>query len=86
VKCTQAEIAKEMEPRLEPCSCSGRFLKGSSPRCPHCKKPLSASKATSFIEDQAPGTKKGWRWQQTWSGIYGAIINGLRISDNFKVG
>jgi hypothetical protein len=73
-----------MEVHLEPCSCGGRFLKGSSPRCPECKQPLSASEATSYIEDQAPGTKKGWRWQQNWSDIYGVIINGLRVNDNFK--
>src|SRR5262249_5163152 len=84
VKCTQAEICADMEPHLEGCSCGGRFLKGSSPRCPQCKERLSADKATEYIEDQAPGTKKGWRWQRSWSGIYGVIINELRVADNFK--
>jgi hypothetical protein len=34
VKCTQAEIAPEMEPHLKPCQCGGTFTKGSYPRCP----------------------------------------------------
>jgi hypothetical protein len=84
VKCTQAEISAEMEVHLEPCSCGGSFLKGSSPRCPECKQPLSASEATSYIEDQAPGTKKGRRWQRNWSGLYGVVINGIKVNDNLK--
>jgi hypothetical protein len=84
IKCTQAEIPAEMEAHLEDCSCGGRFLKGRSPRCPHCKQPLSADRAASYIEPQAPGTKKGWRWQRNWSDIYGVVLDGLRVVDNFK--
>jgi hypothetical protein len=84
VKRTQAEIAEEMVPYLEQCSCGGTFSKGNSPRCPACRKPLSAEKAAEYIEAQAPGAKKGWRWQRSWSGIYGVVIDGLRVADNFK--
>lgn len=83
VKCTQAEMAAEMQPFLKPCACGGRFSKGNSPRCPACKKHLSAERATEYIESQSPGTKKGWRWQRNWSGLYCAVINNLRVADNF---
>lgn len=36
--------------------------------------PSSAEKATAWIEANAPGTKKGWRWQRNWIGTY-AISN-----------
>jgi hypothetical protein len=39
VKCTQAEIAPEMESHLKPCECGGTFTKGNYPRCPKCKQP-----------------------------------------------
>ena len=83
VKCTQAEIAPEMEPCLRPCECGGKFTKGASPRCPKCRKPLSADRAADYLERQSPGTKKGWRWQRSWSGLYCAVINGLQVADNF---
>ena len=83
VKCTQAEIAPEMEPYLKPCECGGKFNVGNSPRCPNCKKPLSADQAADYLEQQAPGAKKGWRWQRNWSGLYCAVINGLQVTDNF---
>jgi hypothetical protein len=84
VKCTQAEMPPAMEPHLELCSCGGRFRTGSSPRCPHCKESLSADKAGDYIEPQAPGTKKGWRWQRSWNGVYCMVIGGIRVNDNFK--
>ena len=84
VKLTQAEIVAEMEPYLKPCDCGGKFTKGNSPRCPMCKHPLSAEEATEYFERQAPGTKKGWRWQRNWSGIYCAVVEGKRVVDNFK--
>jgi len=40
---------------------------------------LSAVTATSYIESNAPGTKKGWRWQRNWSGLYGIVIEGRRV-------
>jgi len=84
VKCTQAEIAPEMQPYLKPCECGGRFAKGNSPRCPHCKQPLSAEKAAEYIEQQSPGTRKGWRWQRNWLGIYCAVVDGRHVADIFK--
>jgi hypothetical protein len=83
VKCTQAEIAPEMEPHLQPCGCGGKFTRGNSPRCPACARALSAELAAEYLERQAPGTKKGWHWQRTWSGIYCAVINGRSVKDNF---
>jgi hypothetical protein len=83
VKCTQAEIAPEMELYLRPCECGGRFVKGSAPRCPKCKQVLSADEATGYIEQQSPGTKRGWRWQRNWNGLYCAVINGQTVADNF---
>lgn len=85
VKCTQAEIATEMEQHLEACACGGRFVKGAAPRCPHCGEILSAEKAAVYIEKQAPGTKKGWRWQRDWHGIYCMVVNGKSVSNNFLV-
>lgn len=64
------EINKEFEPLLSPCVCGGRFKKGASPRCPHCKEPLSAEHVASYIEANSSGTAKGWRWQRNWSGLY----------------
>lgn len=84
VKCTQAEIASEMEPYLKLCECGGRFAKGNSPRCPRCKQQLSAEKATEYIEQQSPGARKGWRWQRSWTGLYCAVVDGRRVADIFQ--
>jgi len=84
VKWTHAEIAPEMEEHLRSCECGGRFVKGNSPRCPHCKQVLSADKATGYIEEQSPGTVGGWRWQGNWHELYCIIINDRRVEDNFK--
>jgi hypothetical protein len=45
--------------------------------------PLSAALATLYIEENAPGTLKGWRWQQSWSGLYAFLIKDKVIRDNF---
>jgi hypothetical protein len=71
---SQQEICAEFEQCLEPCACGGVFRKGSSPRCPSCKKPLSAKVATDYIETNAPGTRKGWRWQGNWHETYCIVI------------
>lgn len=78
------EMCATMEPYLKPCDCGGRFKRGSLPRCPHCKTALSAELATGFIEQNAPGTKKGWRWQRNWSDIYCIVIENNSIHDNFR--
>src|SRR5271156_2569676 len=58
-------ITPEIEPFLQNCSCGGKFHSGAMPRCPHCHCSLSATEATSYIEEaHAPAAKKGWRWQR----------------------
>jgi hypothetical protein len=77
-------IPPEIEPLLSPCECGGHFRKGASPRCPHCQKELSPIHAGNWIERDAPGTKKGWRWQNGWTGTYCIWINDHHFSDNWK--
>jgi hypothetical protein len=80
----QQEICVAMEPYLQPCECGGSFRRGSSPRCPICKQQLSAEVAASYIEANAPGTQRGWRWQRNWSGLYCIVIEEKRVDDNFR--
>ena len=61
-------ILPEVEPAILPCECGGRFKGGAEPRCPACHRILSAIEAAEWIEANAPGTKKGWRWQRMWTG------------------
>ena len=68
-------------PLLKPCLCGGRFLPSASPRCPSCSHELSAERATDYIEANAPGTARGWRWQRSWNGIYCIAIEGRVVSD-----
>jgi len=77
-------IASEIEPFLQDCSCGGNFRSGEAPRCPHCHCSLSATEATLFIEAHAEGTKKGWRWQRNWTGLYCAIIEDKYVRDVWK--
>ena len=71
-------LPSRIEPMLAPCPCGGRFRGAAPARCPLCRGPLSARLAASWIEDQAPGARKGWRWQRSWSGLY-ALILGERV-------
>jgi hypothetical protein len=80
----QQEICADFEPYLLPCECGGAFRAGALPRCPHCNAGLSADAATTYIEENAPGTKKGWRWQRNWSGVYCIVIEKNRVDNNFK--
>jgi hypothetical protein len=81
--CTpQQEICVELEQYLKPCACGGAFRKGSSPRCPHCNRILSARLATQYIEANALGTKKGWR--SNWHETYCIVIEKREVRDNFK--
>lgn len=80
----QQEICSAMESFIEPCPCGGRFRRGAAPRCPHCNCPLSAELATTYIETNAPGTKKGWRWQKNWSGVYCMVVEDKKIDNNFR--
>lgn len=79
-----APISEEVESILLPCSCSGAFRSKASPRCPHCHRELSASRAADYIEAQAAGTAKGWRWQRSWDGVYCIIIENRVTRDNWK--
>src|SRR5579863_3213712 len=81
---SQQEICAAMESYLQPCECGGRFRKGAFPRCPRCNQHLSAESATSYIEANAPGAKKGWRWQKSWSGLYCIVIENNKVENNFK--
>lgn len=80
----QGEIFVGVEQYLQPCECGGKFKKGASPRCPHCHRSLSPEGATAYIEANAPGTKKGWRWQRNWSGMYCIGIEKHVVRDNWK--
>src|SRR5271169_833762 len=69
-KMLQGLIPPEIEPHLRPCSCGGRLIAAATPRCPHCDQSLSPVAAADWIERNAPGAKKGWRWQKDWGGLY----------------
>jgi hypothetical protein len=57
------------------------FRASADPKCPHCAQSLTAAKATSYIEGDAHGTAKGWRWQQSWAGIYSIVLNDNLVQD-----
>jgi hypothetical protein len=77
-------IQAETEPWLQGCACGGRFRHDASPRCPHCNEPLSAEAATRYIECNAEGTRGGWRWQRSWSGIYCLIVEERAMKNNWR--
>jgi hypothetical protein len=78
-------ISCDVEPRLRRCECGGHFRANASPRCPHCRKPLSPTYAARYIESNAEGTVKScWPWVKTWQGLYCMIVEGDRVSDSFK--
>ena len=74
-------ITPDVEPLLKPCPCGGKFSATADPKCPQCGHPLSADEATAFIEQNASGTAKGWRWQRSWSGIYSIVLNEKVVQD-----
>jgi hypothetical protein len=80
----QQEMCAAWEPYLQPCACGGTYKNGASPRCPHCSQTLSAGAATVYIEPNAPGTKKGWRWQRNWHETYCIVIENRVVKDNYK--
>lgn len=77
-------ISIETEPHLEPCNCGGTFRCNASPRCPRCLQALSPDTAARWIEANAPGTLKGWRWQRNWSDVYAIVIEGHRVCNNWR--
>lgn len=74
-------ISPDVEPLLRPCPCGGTFRHSADPKCPHCSEPLSPDKAANFIEKNAPGTAKGWRWQRSWDGINSIVIESHGVKD-----
>jgi hypothetical protein len=74
-------ISPGLEPLVAPCACGGRFLANASPRCPSCGEALSADAAAEWIELNAEGTKRGWRWQRSWTGLYCIVIDGRSVKD-----
>lgn len=78
-------MPKELEKYIYPCDCGGSFIHDAVPRCPHCKKVLSANTAREYIEANAPGTEKGWHWQNNWTDTYAIVIEDNRINDNWKL-
>ena len=74
-------ITVELEPQIRPCECGGRFRRSASPRCPKCKAVIDPVVSAAFIEPNAPGTAKGWRWQRSWSGLYAMIVEDRSVKD-----
>lgn len=79
-------ITPEDESLLLPCDCGGTFKSSASPRCPHCHKPLSAQLAQQWLEANARGRAKGWRWQCSWTGLYAIVIENKFRRDNWRPG
>lgn len=77
-------IDASVEAHLKPCRCGGHFTADASPRCPACGKALSAEEAASWIEANAQGSAKGWRWQRNWRELYCIVIQGRSVSDPWK--
>lgn len=74
-------ITPGVEMLLRPCPCGAAFLAPEDPKCPECARPLSSAKAAMYIERDAPGTARGWRWQRSWSGIYSIVLNGKLVQE-----
>ena len=68
------------------CSCGGRFQGDASPRCIHCHAELDPVASAEFIERNAPGTKKGRRWQRSWQGLYAIVVEGRSVNDPWTSG
>ena len=77
-------VNPEAEAMLAPCPCGGAFRANALPRCPHCSVELSADVAANYIEANAPGTAKGWRWQRSWQGLYAVIVEGRSTKGRWR--
>lgn len=80
----QQEIPVELEQYLRPCECGGAFKRGASPRCPYCSQALSAEIATKYLEANAPGTKRGWKWQRNWHDMYCIVLTNRHVANIFR--
>ena len=74
ISLTFGPISEEVETHLAACPCGGRFRSAAAPRCPACHAVLDAKAVTSFLEANALGAKKGWKWQRSWNGIYCVVV------------
>jgi hypothetical protein len=76
-------LEKKYADLLTPCPCGGTFSGDASPRCPHCLKPLSAKKATKYI--QSKKNKYIWKlsWGESWKGRFFLVIEGKEIKNNW---
>ena len=74
-------LKQAVEPLVQPCKCGGAFQGSAAPRCPHCGERLSVEEATEYLERNAPGTAKGWRWQRRWNGLYAIVIEDRMTKD-----
>lgn len=79
-------IPERLESHLSPCQCGGRFRTSGVPRCPRCRHPLSAKRAATWVEKNAPGSRQGWRWQRSWQGLYAIVIGDREVFDPWVAG
>lgn len=77
-------LPREIERLLAPCACGGSFRGNAPARCPSCNGSLSPELGAVWLEAQAPGTKDGWRWQRSWSGLYALILGERVVFDPWK--
>jgi hypothetical protein len=73
-------ITPGIEHHLAKCPCGGAFRAGASPRCPHCREPLSATQASEYIERQPAVFKGLWRWKLLWAYTQGRLRNRTYLS------
>ncbi len=77
-------LPPEIEMLLVPCPCGGSFRGDAPVRCPSCREPLSPELAARWLESQAPGAKRGWRWQRSWAGFYALILAERVVFDPWR--
>jgi hypothetical protein len=77
-------VSRESEALLAPCVCGGQFRGDAAPRCPTCRQILDPLEARVWIEANAPGAQKGWRWQNSWQGLYAIVIERRMASDVWR--
>jgi hypothetical protein len=77
-------IDRAWESFLSPCNCGGQFRAGASPRCVHCRAPLSAQHAASYIERNTKGAGRGWRWQGNWTETYCLAMEDTRSPGSLR--
>src|SRR5918999_4418836 len=62
------------------CPCGGLFSRAAVPRCPACRKELSARHAATYIGNGIPpGSVSGCDWPNSWPPGPKFVINGRRV-------